>query len=255
MVDPNTVRRIVDAAGLDADDTVLEIGPGLGSLTLGLASAARRVVAVEIDAGLVRALHETVGHLPHVEVVHADALRVHLGGLLGGGPARVVANLPYNVATPMLMHVLDDPALDDALLMVQREVGERWCAAPGAPVRAAVSAKIDLVARAEVAMGVPRTVFHPVPRVDSVMVRVTRRPDAPTGARRDRLFSVVEAAFAQRRKTLRNNLRPLADHERLVAAAASAGVDLSARAETIATSSLVALADALDPDAPGTAAR
>ncbi len=245
LVDPNTVRRIVAAADLAPGDTVLEVGPGLGSLTLGLAEAVDRVVAVEIDAGLVRALRETVGGCDNVEVIHADALRVDLGELVGGGAARLVANLPYNVATPLVMHALLDEAVDDLFVMVQREVGERWCAAPGTPLRAAVSAKIDLLAEADVVLRIPRSVFHPVPNVDSVMVRLRRRPDAPPPADRDRIFAVVEAAFAQRRKTLRNTLRGLAGPEELAAAAGRAGVDLGARAEVVPTERLAALALAL----------
>lgn len=249
LVDPNTVRRIVDAAGVRPDDTVLEIGPGLGSLTLGLAGVARRVVAVEIDAGLVRALSETVAPLDNVEVVHADALRTDLGALVGGGPARLVANLPYNAATPLVLHGLLDPAVEDQLVMVQREVGQRWCAAPGDPLRGAVSVKVDVLAEAQVVLRIPRTVFFPAPRVDSVMVRLRRRPQAPSPASREWLFSVVETAFAGRRKTLRNTLRPLADPPRLSAAAARAGVDLGARAETLTTDQLVALAAALEAPA------
>lgn len=250
VVDPNTVRRIVAASGVSGADTVLEIGPGLGSLTLGLAEVARRVVAVEVDAGLVRALRETVGHLAHVEVVHADALRTRLGALVDDGPAPLVANLPYNVATPLLMHALDDAAVGDVFVMVQREVGERWCAGPGAPLRAAVSVKVDLLARAEVALRIPRTVFHPVPNVDSVMVWVRRRPDAPTGERRRWTFTVVDAAFAQRRKTLRNNLRSLVEPRALAEAAEATGVDLGLRAEALPTGRLLALADALASRSP-----
>jgi 16S rRNA (adenine1518-N6/adenine1519-N6)-dimethyltransferase len=245
LVDPNTVRRIVAAAGIGPDDTVLEIGPGLGSLTLGLAAVARRVVAVEIDAGMVRALRETTGGCANVEVVHADALRVAPGELVAGGPARLVANLPYNVATPLVMRALADDAVTDLFVMVQREVGERWCAGPGHPLRAAVSVKIGLLARAEIVLRIPRTVFHPVPNVDSVMVRLVRRPDAPGGRRRDEVFALVEAAFAQRRKTLRNNLRRLADEQTLLAAAGEAGIDLAARAETVDAAAFAALAVAL----------
>ena len=245
LVDPNTVRRIVEAAELRPGDTVLEIGPGLGSLTLGLAAAARRVVAVEIDAGFVRALEETVGHLANVEVVHADALRVDLGALVGASTARLVANLPYNIATPLVMHALLDDAVEDLLVMVQREVGERWCAAPGTPLRAAISVKVDVLASAEVLLRIPRSVFHPVPNVDSVMVRLRRRPGAPDAEERDWLFRVVEAAFAQRRKTLRNTLRGVAQPDALRSAAATAGIDLGDRAEVVATDRLVGLARAL----------
>lgn len=246
VVDPNTVRRIVDAAGLGPDDTVLEIGPGLGSLTLGLADAVRRVVAVEIDAGLVQALGEVLAGRDDVEVVHADAMRADLGALVGGGPARVVANLPYNVATPLIVHALDDPAILDLFVMVQREVGERWAATPGHPLYAGISAKLATVAVAEVSLTIPRTVFHPVPNVDSVMVRITRRGDAPTGEARERRFRLIEAAFRQRRKTLRNNLRGLADLAVIEAVAEEAGIDLTARAETLSATDLARLDAALE---------
>jgi 16S rRNA (adenine1518-N6/adenine1519-N6)-dimethyltransferase len=245
VVDPNTVRRIVAAADLAPTDTVLEVGPGLGSLTLGLADAVARVVAVEIDAGMVVALGEVLAGRDDVEVVHADALRSDLGALAGGGPLRLVANLPYNTATPIVMHALDDPAVADLFVMVQREVGERWAARPGHPLHAGVSVKLALQAEVEVTLTIPRTVFHPVPNVDSVMVRITRRPDAPTGDRRRRLLGFVDVAFTQRRKTLRNNLRAVAPYEVLAAAADEAGIDLSARAETLDAAAITRLADAL----------
>ncbi|MFA9447140.1 16S rRNA (adenine(1518)-N(6)/adenine(1519)-N(6))-dimethyltransferase RsmA [Egicoccus sp. AB-alg6-2] len=245
VVDPNTVRRIVEAARLRTDDVVLEIGPGLGSLTLGLAAAAGRVVAVEIDAGLVAALDEVLAGRDDVEVVHADALRTDLGALVGDGPARLVANLPYNVATPLIMHALEDPAVEDLFVMVQREVGERWAAAPGHPLYAAISCKLATIATAEVTLTIPRTVFHPVPNVDSVMVRIVRRVDAVTGAERDRRFRLVETAFRQRRKTLRNNLRALAPMSVLEGVAADAGIDLGARAETLSAGEVARLDAAL----------
>jgi len=245
VVDPNTVRRIVAAADLAPDDTVIEVGPGLGSLTLGLAAAAGRVVAVEIDAGMVTALGDVLGDVGNVEVVHADALHTRLGDLVGGGPARLVANLPYNTATPLVMHAIGDPAVTDLFVMVQREVGERWAARPGDPLHAGVSVKLALQADVTVALTIPRSVFLPVPNVDSVMVRLTRRPDAPSGTQRDRLLRFVDVAFTQRRKTLRNNLRSLAPLEVLADAADEAGVDLAARAETLDAAALTRLADAL----------
>jgi 16S rRNA (adenine1518-N6/adenine1519-N6)-dimethyltransferase len=245
VVDPNTVRRIVAAAGIGPDDVVLEIGPGLGSLTLGLAEVARRVVAIEIDAGLVAALGEVLAGRDDVEVVHADALRADLGALVDGGPARLVANLPYNVATHLVVHALEDPAISDLFVMVQREVGERWSARPGAPLYAGVSCKLALLAHPEVALTIPRSVFHPVPNVDSVMVRLVRRADAPGPEDRARLFALIDAAFAQRRKTLRNNLRRVVDPDVLVAAAADADIDLGARAETLGPADLVRLDAAL----------
>jgi 16S rRNA (adenine1518-N6/adenine1519-N6)-dimethyltransferase len=244
-VDANTVRRIVAAAGIDEQDTVLEIGPGLGSLTLGLAEVAHRVVAVEIDAGLVAALAEVLAGRDDVEVVHADALKVDLGTLVDGGPARLVANLPYNVATHLVVRALESPAVEDLFVMVQREVGERWSAGPGDPLYAGVSAKLALLADAQVVMAIPRTVFHPVPNVDSVMVRLVRRDDAPDATDRARLFGLIEAAFAQRRKTLRNNLRRVVGADDLVAAADEVGIDLAARAETLSPGDLRRLDAAL----------
>lgn len=233
LVDPNTVRRIVGAAGLAPDDVVLEIGPGLGSMTLALADMVQRVVAVEIDAGFVRVLDEVLAGVGDVRLVHADALQSDLGALVDGGPARLVANLPYNVATPLLFHALDDPAITDAFVMVQREVGERWSASVGDPLYAGVSLRLAVLARVEVELTIPRTVFHPAPNVDSVMVRVRRRPDAPDRATTRRIGALVDAAFSQRRKTLRNTLGRIIPPDKLPAIAQHAGIDLSWRAERL----------------------
>lgn len=246
VVDQNVVRRIVAAAGIAPDDVVLEVGAGLGSLTLALAEAAARVVALEIDSGLVRALHEVVGDRENVEVVHGDALRVELGSLVAGGQARLVANLPYNVATPVVIRALCDPAITDLFVMVQREVGERWSARCGDPSWSGVTVKIGLLAHAEIVFSVPKTVFYPVPSVDSVMVRMRRRPEAPPPERRERLFWLVDAAFAHRRKTLRNNLRVLLANDALEYAARQAGIDLAARAETLEVADVERLEAAIE---------
>lgn len=233
VVDPNTVRRIVREARIDPGDRVLEIGPGLGSLTLPLADAAAHVLAIEIDAGLVAALTAVLDGRPDVEVVHADALRTDLDAALGGRPARLVANLPYHVATPLVFHALAAASVTDAFVMVQREVGERWAARPGDRRYAGVSLKLALQADVEVALTIPRRVFHPVPNVDSVMVRLTRRDDAPDPATYRRLATLSDTAFAQRRKTLRNTLAGVAPAGVLGAAACEAGVDLGWRAERL----------------------
>ena len=253
LVDPNTVRRIVAAADLHPDDVVLEVGPGLGSLTLGLAPAVARVVAVELDAGFVTALGEVLAGLDNVELHHADALDVDLAALVDGGPARLVANLPYGVATAVVVTAMATGAFTDAFVMVQREVGERWAAAPGTPAYGAVSVRLQALAEVRVALAVPRGVFLPVPNVDSAMVRLRRRPDAPDRIRYARLSRLVELGFAARRKTLRNALAPL-DAAALAAALTSVGVDPGERAERLAPPVLLALADALGPalDAPST---
>jgi 16S rRNA (adenine1518-N6/adenine1519-N6)-dimethyltransferase len=245
VVDPNTVRRIVAAAGIAPDDVVLEIGPGLGSLTLALADVAAEVVAVEIDAGLADVLRSVMVDHDNVEVVHADALRCDLGTVLRDRAARLVANLPYNVATPLVFHALACPEVRDAFVMVQREVGERWAARPGDRLHAGVSLKLQLLADVEVALTIPRSVFHPAPNVDSVMVRLTRRTDAPPAAEYARLARLIEAAFGQRRKTLRNTLAGVADPDVVAAAAQEAGVDLGARAETLSTADVRRLEAAL----------
>jgi len=245
LVDPNTVRRIVATAGLQPADVVLEVGPGLGSLTLALAPAVRRVVAVEIDAGFVAALAEVLAGLDNVEVVHADALAVDLAALVDGGPARLVANLPYSVATAVTVEALGTAAFSELFVMVQREVGERWAARPGDASYSGVSAKLGILADVTVVLSIPRSVFLPVPNVDSVMVRLVRRTDAPGPEAFARIGAVIEAAFSQRRKTLRNTLRRVGTAATVAAAAAGAGIDLGRRAEELAPGDFIRLADAL----------
>ena len=259
LVDPNTVRRIVTSAQLEADDVVLEVGPGIGSLTLALAEAVDRVVAVEIDAGFVAALADVLAGTDGVEVVHADALAVDLAELVGGGPARLVANLPYNVATSIVIETLASGAFRDAFVMVQREVGERWAARPGDASYSGVSAKLGVLADVQVVLHIPRGVFLPVPNVDSVMVRLVRRDAAPDPARFGRIATVIDAAFAQRRKTLRNTLRAVASADVLGSAATAAGIALTGRAEEVSPEAFVLLSDALvhspGDTGSGTAAR
>lgn len=237
MVDPNTVARIVAAADLGPSDTVVEFGPGFGSLTFALADVVERVVAIEIDAGFVDVLRDRSAGRDDVEIIHADALRLDLAPILADAPGRLVANLPYNVATPLVMHALAYPGIQDAFVMVQREVGERWAAAPGERLRAAISVKLDLIAEVQIAFAIPRTVFFPVPQVDSVMVKINRRADAPVGEELTLAIALVEAAFAQRRKTLRNNLRTHLPLEVLERVSAEVGLNLSDRAETVPTES------------------
>jgi 16S rRNA (adenine1518-N6/adenine1519-N6)-dimethyltransferase len=232
VADPNTVRRIAALAELAPGRQVVEIGAGLGSLTLALAGTGARVLAVEADRRLVEVLRAQVE--PHgVEVVHGDALRTDLAGILGGGRWSLVANLPYNVAVPLVVRVLDDvAAVSDLLVMVQREVGERLAAGPGSRAYGAVSVKVAYHGQAQVVSRVPASVFVPRPRVESVLVRIRRRPQVavdPSVVTADRLFSVVRAGFAQRRKMLRRALATVVPPE----AFAAAGVDPSARAEEL----------------------
>jgi 16S rRNA (adenine1518-N6/adenine1519-N6)-dimethyltransferase len=240
VVDQNTVRRIARVAEVEKGQRVVEIGAGLGALTLALAEAGGRVTAVEIDEHLLPILRaEVEGH--GVRVVHDDALTLDWSSLLagaddGGGrptPWSLVANLPYNVAVPVLMRVLDEaPTVTSMLVMVQREVGERLAAQPGSKAYGAVSVKVAYHATARVVGRVPPAVFVPRPNVESVLVRLVRRPQVavdPALVPADRLFAVVRAGFAHRRKMLRRALVDMIDPS----AFADAGIDPSARAEEL----------------------
>jgi len=246
VIDPGTVRRIVALAGLSPGDTVLEVGPGFGSLTLGLLPAARRVVAVEVDPDLAAELPRTVagrapGLAPRLDVVTADAARVT--SLPGEPPTVLVANLPYNVAVPVVLHLLATfGSLARGLVMVQAEVAGRMTAPPGSRVYGVPSVKLAWFASARRAGPVPRAVFWPVPNVDSGLVAFTRHP-APAGARREDTFAVIDAAFSQRRKTLRAALArwagSAADAERILRAA---GIDPGARGESLTVADFARIA-------------
>ncbi|MFC8045909.1 16S rRNA (adenine(1518)-N(6)/adenine(1519)-N(6))-dimethyltransferase RsmA [Nocardia sp. NPDC057353] len=250
--DANTVRRIVAAAGVGAGDTVLEVGPGLGSLTLALLDVVRSVVAVEIDPALAAALPGTVvDRAPELaerlHVVRADALRVSAGEL-PVAPTALVANLPYNVAVPVLLHLLAElPGLTTALVMVQAEVADRLAAPPGSRVYGVPSVKAGFFGAVRRAGAVGTQVFWPVPRVESGLVRIDRYAEPPwatDAAHRARVFPVIDAAFAQRRKTLRAALAgwagSAAEAERRLRAA---GIDPAARGETLDTAAYVRLAE------------
>ncbi|MER7009075.1 16S rRNA (adenine(1518)-N(6)/adenine(1519)-N(6))-dimethyltransferase RsmA [Dactylosporangium sp. NPDC000555] len=233
--DPNTVRRIVRAAELVPDDVVLEVGPGLGSLTLALLEHGNPVCAVEIDPPLAEALPETVGkyapeHADRLTVVAGDALRVDLGGLR---PTALVANLPYNVAVPVVLHLLATvPTLRRGLVMVQKEVADRLTAGPGSRTYGIPSVKLAWYATARQAGRVPASVFWPVPNVESGLVGFTVRDTVNPD--RAETFAVVDAAFAQRRKTLRAALAGWAggppEAERILRAA---GIDPGLRGEQL----------------------
>lgn len=244
VVDPNTVRKVVRDAGVGAGDVVCEIGPGLGSLTLALRAVGARVVAVEIDAGLLRALREVVGEDPGVRLVEGDALSCDLAALVEGGPAALVANLPYNIATPVVLRALVAGVFDRVLVMVQREVGERWAATVGHPQYGAVSVKVAALADATVVARVSRSAFYPVPNVDSVTVRFVARP-WEHHVEREHVFGLLETGFSQRRKRLRNALSSRFEPPQVEAALSSVGLDTGARAEELDLAAWVRLAAAL----------
>jgi 16S rRNA (adenine1518-N6/adenine1519-N6)-dimethyltransferase len=206
LIEPALARRIVELADVGPEDRVLEVGAGLGSLTVALAQAAGEVVALELDRALLPALREMVDVLPRVRVVAEDALRVDWRRLLGSGGWKMVANLPYNVAVPVVMRVLDEePRIDRLFVMVQREVGERLVAAPGNEQYGAVSVRVAYRAAGRVVRRVPKTVFWPEPKIESVLVSLVRRPP-PVSVDESALWRVVDEAFSQRRKTVANAL-------------------------------------------------
>jgi 16S rRNA (adenine1518-N6/adenine1519-N6)-dimethyltransferase len=246
LADPNTARKVARLGGIEPGETVLEVGPGLGSLTLALREAGAAVVAVEADPRLLPALAEVLGDDPLVRVEVADALRVDLAALAPAA-GRLVANLPYNIAATLVLKVLAEaPAIGHLVVMVQREVGERLAAAPGSAAYGAPSAKLAAQATARVLSPVSRHVFVPEPRVDSVLLGVTRRQHpAAAGVDQAELGRVVDAAFGQRRKTLRNALRGLGlDAAGVEALGRAAGVDLGLRAERLDVERFAALARA-----------
>jgi 16S rRNA (adenine1518-N6/adenine1519-N6)-dimethyltransferase len=250
VIDPGTIRRIVQLAGLDPGEVVLEVGPGLGSLTLGLLGAAGSVIAVEVDPVLAAQLPQTAAERAgpaarKLRVVNADALRV--GPAEVGAPTALVANLPYNIAVPVLLHLLEAlPTLRHGLVMVQSEVADRICAPPGSRIYGAPSVKLAWYADVRRAGSVSRSVFWPAPNVDSALVALARRT-APA-ASREAVFVVVNAAFAQRRKTLRAALAGWAGTADAAAALLrAAGVDPALRGEAIGLDDYIRIAEAAGP--------
>jgi 16S rRNA (adenine1518-N6/adenine1519-N6)-dimethyltransferase len=242
LSDPNTARRIVRLAELEPGARVLEIGPGLGALTVALADAGASVHALEIDRHLVPILQAVLGDRPSVTVEQGDALTWDFAAL-GDAPWVCVSNLPYNVATPVVARILEEaPHMTRMLLMVQREVGERLVAQPGSRTYGAVSVKVAYHATSRIVGAVPPTVFVPRPRVESALVMITRRPQPPVEVPSyDALFALVSAGFAQRRKMLRRALVP-ALGERTETVLVAAGIEPSQRAEALDLESWAALA-------------
>nr|WP_291314945.1 16S rRNA (adenine(1518)-N(6)/adenine(1519)-N(6))-dimethyltransferase RsmA [Corynebacterium sp. UBA2622] len=250
--DPNTVRRIVAAADLTADDVVVEVGPGLGSLTLGLVDTARRVIALEIDPRLAGCLPRTVGerapgYADRLTVIHTDALRVTRADVAaaageGAEPTALVANLPYNVSVPVLLHLLEEfPTIRRVLVMVQKEVADRLAAEPGSKIYGVPSVKASFYGEVSRAGVIGKNVFWPAPNIESGLVRIDVSDVYPRETR-GAVFPLVDAAFAQRRKTLRSTLAgvygsPAAAEEALRAA----GIDPGLRGERLSVADFARL--------------
>ena len=251
VIDPNTVRRIVADSGVTGADVVVEVGPGLGSLTLALLAVARRVIAIEVDPVLAAELPATIAaHAPDqagaFEVVAADALRIT--EVPGPPPTALVANLPYNVSVPVLLHLLALlPSLERGLVMVQSEVADRLAATPGSKTYGVPSVKAAWYADVRRAGAIGRNVFWPAPNVDSGLVAWTRREPPATSAGREQVFAVIDAAFAHRRKALRPALRGLAGSPAAAEAALdAAGIDPMTRGEQLGIEAFARIAEGID---------
>ena len=239
-------RRIAAHAEIGPGDRVVEIGAGLGSLTVPLAEAGADVLAIEFDRALLPALHEVVDELAGVRVMAADAMEMDWAAILGADRWTMVGNLPFNIATPLVMDLLESaPRIERFVIVVQREVGERWVAGPGEDAYGAASVRVAYRADAEILRRVPASVFWPRPSVESAVVGLVPHPPRVAVAR-EALFAVIEAGFAQRRKTMRSALRRLGQTtggaERLLA---RCGLPADVRAEALSLEQLAAVAGAL----------
>lgn len=243
ITDPNTVRRIVDISEVGPGDQVLEVGPGLGALSRALLDAGVSLIAIERDTVMAPALEEVLEGAP---IVWGDAMVADYVDLLGGRPTSMVANLPYQIATPLIVDLLvGQPCITDYTIMVQKEVGLRFAAKPGDAGYGGVSVKIAALADAKVAMRISKRVFYPMPDVESVIVRIKRLPAPRVDVDIAHLFAVIEAGFGQRRKTVRNALRSRWSEDEVATALTTAGVDPGARAETLGIEPFAAIAAVL----------
>lgn len=253
LVDGNVLRRIMEAASVDPGETILEIGPGIGVLTEELCRRAARVVAVEMDDRLARVLRENLGDRGNLEVVEGDVLKVDLASLFREGEkVKVVSNLPYNVATPTVIRLLLElPESREMILLVQRELAERYSASPGSPAYGAVSVKIQVLSRVEMLFRVPPSVFLPTPRVESCLIRLSRKEGAPAPRSCRPFFHFLDKAFSSRRKTLLNSLgsgrEAYLPRERVSEVLSRLGIPPNRRAEELSPGELLRLHRALTP--------
>jgi 16S rRNA (adenine1518-N6/adenine1519-N6)-dimethyltransferase len=247
-VDPNLARAIAADAGVGRDDRVVEVGAGFGSVTLALAATGAHVLAVEFDRAVAPALREVVADVDRVSVVVGDALALDWGAVLGRARWTMASNLPYNIAVPLLMRMLEEaPRVSPYVVVVQRELAERLGAVPGSPSYGGVSVKLAFHADVQTLRRVPREVFWPRPSIDSSVVRLTpRRPGLDVDVDRGPLFAVIDAAFAERRKTMANALRRLGAGQPTVRRVLSdAGVEPSSRPEELGVAAFARLTSAL----------
>ncbi len=248
LISPGVVRAVVEAAGIETGDLVLEIGPGIGTLTQGLLEAGAKVTAVELDKKLPAVLAETLRGYEHLNIVQGDILKTDIPALMGDKPFKVAANLPYYITTPILLSLLEQNLpITHIVTMVQKEVAERMTASPGGKDYGALSVAVQYYTEPEIVLDVPPSCFFPAPEVDSAVIACTLRKTPAVAVKDDNLFfRVVKASFGQRRKTLSNALKPLGvPKEKIESALRNAKIDASRRGETLSLAEFAAIADEL----------
>ena len=254
LIDGNIVRKIVAQANITFEDYVLEIGPGMGTLTEELALNAKKVVAVELDKSLLPILDETVGKYENLEIISGDILHVDLDKLiqerLNGGPVKVVANLPYYVTTPIVGKLIESGAnIDSIIVMVQKEVAERMAAGPGSKTYGSLSVFVNFYTIPEILVKVPKTVFMPQPKIDSAVIRLKMKEQLPD-VDREQFFKVVKAAFSKRRKTIFNALSTYGfdlEREEFREYLLKAEIKLEERAENLSVEDFIKISTTLPP--------
>ncbi len=241
LIDDNIVDKIVVGAGIGPGDKIIEVGPGIGTLTREMASRAQNLMAVEIDKNLIPILEDTLGDYDNVKIVNEDIIKADIRGLidenLGGGPVKLVANLPYYITTPIIMRFLEENInVTDIVVMVQKEVAERMNAQPGGKDFGALSVAVQYYCDTEIVAKVPRHLFVPQPNVDSIVIALRVRPERKYKVDdEDLYFKVVKAAFGQRRKTLLNSISSMGNlaKDQVKEALEEAGIDPKRRGETL----------------------
>lgn len=255
LIDTHVLDKIISAAGMKKEDTVLEVGPGIGTMTQRLSQAAGQVIAVEIDTNLIPILQDTLQDCDNVTIINEDILKVDIKKLAeekgNGRPVKVVANLPYYITTPIIMGLFESGApIDNITVMVQKEVADRMQVGPGSKDYGALSLAVQYYAEPYIVANVPPNCFIPRPNVGSAVIRLTRHAKPPVEVRdKDLMFRLIRASFNQRRKTLQNGLSNAQDlsfsKEQIAAAIASLGLSPSVRGETLTLAQFAALSDAL----------
>jgi len=254
LIDGNIVRKIAEEGDVTSEDYILEIGPGIGTLTEELALRAKKVVAIEIDDSLLPILADTIGKYKNVEIVHGDVLKIDIKKLieekLDGGPVKVVANLPYYVTTPIISKLIEDELnLESIIVMVQKEVAERMAADPGGKEYGSLSVFVNFYSKPKIVVKVPKTVFMPQPKIDSAVIKLTLEKNLPD-VDRDKFFKIVKAAFSKRRKTILNSLSTYGfdlDKETIREALEKAGISPEDRAENLTVEDFIGLSKSLPP--------